>query len=93
VRLQGTAVAITNPAPLHAERLSRQPQLEDSIRAGQRAAASMGSQCAAGGLRHPPGFARRAEAAPLAAESGQLVFAAVAVSRAQEAVGTDAAFM
>ena len=43
------------------------------------------------GLRHPPGSARRAKAAPLAAESDQLVVAAGAAAQAQEAVGQDPA--
>ena len=38
-------------------------------------------------LRHAPGTARRAKAAPLAAESDQLVVPAVAAAQAQEAVG------
>ena len=42
-------------------------------------------------LRHAPGPARRAKAAPFAAESEQLVVAAVAAVQAQEAVGQDAA--
>jgi hypothetical protein len=44
------------------------------------------------GLRHAPGSACRANAATLAAESDQLVVAAVAAAQAQEAVGKDAAF-
>ena len=43
-------------------------------------------------LRHPPGPARGAEPAPLAAERQQLVMPAVAAAQAQEAVGQDAAF-
>ena len=43
-------------------------------------------------LGHAPGPARRAKAAPLAAEGDQLVVAAVATAQAQEAVGQDAAF-
>jgi hypothetical protein len=42
-------------------------------------------------LRHAPGPARRAKAAPSAAEGDQLVVAAVAAVQAQEAVGQDAA--
>ena len=42
-------------------------------------------------LRHAPGPARRAKAAPFAAEGEQLVVAAVAAAQAQEAVGQDAA--
>ena len=44
------------------------------------------------GLRHAPRAARRAKAAPLAAEGDQLVVAAVAAAQPQEAVGQDAAF-
>jgi len=43
-----------------------------------------------GGLRHAPGAARWAKAAPLAAEGDQLVVAAAAQSH--EAVGQDPAF-
>ncbi len=43
-------------------------------------------------LRHAPGPARRAQAAPLAAEGNQLVVAAVAAAQAQQAVGLDGAF-
>ena len=43
-------------------------------------------------LRHPPGPARGANAAPFAAGSHQLVVAAIAAAQAQEAVGQDAAF-
>jgi hypothetical protein len=43
-------------------------------------------------LRHAPGPARRAKAAPFAAEGDQLVVAAVAAAQTQEAVGQDAAF-
>jgi len=42
-------------------------------------------------LRHASGAARRAEAAPLAAEGNELVVAAVATAHPQEAVGQDAA--
>ena len=44
------------------------------------------------GLRHAPRAARRAKAAPLAAEGDQLVVAAVAAAQPQKAVGQDAAF-
>ena len=43
-------------------------------------------------LRHAPGTARRAKAAPFAAEGGQLVVAAVATAQTREAVRQDAAF-
>ena len=43
-------------------------------------------------LRHAPGTARWAKAAPLATERDQFVVAAVATVQAQEAVGQDAAF-
>lgn len=42
-------------------------------------------------LRHAPGRARRAEAAPLAAEGDELFAAAVTAAQAQEAVSQDAA--
>jgi len=42
-------------------------------------------------LRHAPGPARGAKAAPLAREGDQLVVAAVAAAQSQEAVGQDAA--
>jgi len=42
-------------------------------------------------LGHAPGPARRAKAAPLAAEGDQLVMPAVTATQAQEAVGEDAA--
>jgi hypothetical protein len=45
-----------------------------------------------GGLRHASRAARRTETAPFAAESDQLVVAAVTTTQAQEAVGQDAAF-
>ena len=43
-------------------------------------------------LRHAPGTARRAKAAPLAAERDEFVVAAVAAAQSQETVGQDAAF-
>ena len=43
-------------------------------------------------LRHAPGAARRAKAAPLATEGDELVVPAVAAAQPQEAVGQDAAF-
>ena len=42
-------------------------------------------------MRHAPGAARRATAAPLAAEGDELVAAAVAAAKTQETVGQDAA--